>query len=63
MGKSFYGKMIEDLDRLPAYIQGWIKWMHEMFNEAVRNNPWALRHIPDGFKTEEVCNEAVEVGP
>ena len=35
----------------------------EMCNEAVRNNPYMLRHIPDHFKTEEMCDDAVEVSP
>ena len=54
MGNSFYGRMIEGLDRLPANAQKWIKGMQEMFTEVVRNNPWALKHVPDPFKTEEM---------
>ena len=32
----------------------------EMYNEAVRNNPYALRHIPDHLKTWTMCEGAVE---
>ena len=63
MGGSFYGKMIEGLYRLPANAQEWIKGMQGMFNEAVRNNPWALRFIPDHFKTEDMRIKAFEADP
>ena len=46
MGDSFYGKMI--------------KGMQKTYNEAVHNNPWALRHVPDWFKIREMCIKAVE---
>ena len=32
-------------------------------NEAVRNNPWALRHVPDQYKIQEMCDKAVEEDP
>ena len=35
----------------------------EMCKEAVRNNPYMLRHVPDRFKTEEMCDDAVEASP
>ena len=63
MGNSFYEKMIEDLDRLPASVQEWIKGMQETFSETVYNNPWALRHVPDYLKTQKMCNRAVEKDP
>ena len=55
--------MIEGLDCLPSNAQGWIKELPEMFTEAVCNNLYALRYIPDWFKTGEMCNEAVEACP
>ena len=60
MGNNFYGRMIEGLD---CHTEEWIKRMQEMFNEAVRNNPWMLCHVPDYFEIEEMCNEAVEEYP
>ena len=35
----------------------------EMYNEAVRNNPWALRHAPDNLKAQDMSNEAVCLRP
>ena len=35
----------------------------EMCDEALRNNPYMLRHVPDRFKTEEMCDDVVEVSP
>ena len=29
--------------------------MQKMFNDAVCNNPFALRHVADLFKTVEMC--------
>ena len=63
MGNSFYGRMIEDLDRLPTNAQEWIKGMQEMFNKAVCNNPWALRHVPEIFRTQKMCNKALARNP
>ena len=34
-----------------------------MYNEAVRNNPYALRNVPDHFKTREMCEKALEKDP
>ena len=62
-GNSFNEKMIEGLDRLPSNSQGWIKELQEMFNEDVCNNAYALRHVPDWFKTGEMCKEAAEADP
>ena len=63
MGNSFYGKMMEDLDRLPENVQEGIKGMRETFNEAMRNNPWVLRYVPDFLKTKEMCIRAVDKNP
>ena len=63
MGNSFYERMIEGLDCLPANAQEWIKGMQEMFNEAMHNNPWALRHVPENFRTQKMCNEALARNP
>ena len=30
--------------------------------EDWRKDPWVLRFIPDGFKTQEMCTKALEVG-
>ena len=35
----------------------------KMYNEAVRNNPYALRHVPDNFKTQEICDKAIKIDP
>ena len=29
----------------------------------MRNNPWALKYVPDRLKTQEMCNETVEENP
>ena len=63
MGNTFYGRMIAGLYRLPANAQEWIKRMQEMFNETVCSNPWALCHVPGHFKTEEICERAVDACP
>ena len=62
-GNSFNEKMIEGLDCLPSNSQGWIKELQEMFNEAVCNNAYVLRHVSDWFKTGEMCKETVETDP
>ena len=35
----------------------------EMCDEAMRNNPYMLRHVANHFKTEEMCDDAVEASP
>ena len=35
----------------------------EMWNKAVKSDPWMLKHVPDQFVTEEMCNEAVQSDP
>ena len=32
-----------------------------MYNEVVRNNSYALRHVPDHFKTQQMCERTVEI--
>ena len=34
-----------------------------MWNKAVKSDPWMLKHVPDQFVTEEMCNEAVQSDP
>ena len=34
-----------------------------MCNEAVQSEPWALRFVPDQYKTQEMFNRAVEIDP
>ena len=34
-----------------------------MCNEAVENSSWMLEHVPDQYKTQEMCNEAVKKSP
>ena len=34
-----------------------------MCDEAMRNNPYMLRHVANHFKTEEMCDDAVEASP
>ena len=63
MGNSFCGKMIEGLDLLPTSSQESIKGLLEMFNEAVCNNPCALRHVSDFLERKEMCIKAVEAFP
>ena len=63
MGDSFYEEMIEDLDRLPANVQGWTKGIKETFNEIIRTMPNALRHVSDFLKTKEMCIRTVEENP
>ena len=63
MGDSFYEEMMQDLDCLPANVQGWIKWMQETFNEIMHTMSNALRHVPDSLKTKEMCIRAVEENP
>ena len=31
----------------------------QMYDEAVRIEPYSLEHVPGRFKTQEMCNEAV----
>ena len=35
----------------------------EMYYEALRNNPWALRHVPDYLKMQDMYNEVVLLRP
>ena len=63
MGNSFYGKMMEDLDCLSENVQECIKGMRNTFNEAIRNNPWVLRYVPDFLKTKEICIRAIDKNP
>ena len=63
MRNSFYVKMIESLDCLPANAQEWIKGVQKIFNDAVRNNPHVLRRVPDWFKTGEMCSGPVHRVP
>ena len=37
--------------------------MQEIYNDIMRIIPNALHHIPDRFKTQEMCNKAVEKDP
>ena len=37
--------------------------MQEMYNEIMRTIPNAFHCIPDRFKTQEMCNKALEVDP
>ena len=55
--------MMEDLDCLPANVQGWIKGMQETFNEIIYNMPNELRLVPDSLKTKGICEKAVEDDP
>ena len=34
-----------------------------MCNGAVKEDPWLLRHVHDHFKTEGICEKAVEDEP
>ena len=34
-----------------------------MCNRAVQSYPWALKYVPDQYKTQEMCNAAVEKKP
>ena len=34
-----------------------------MWNRAVQSDPWTLKHVPDQYKTQEMCNEAVKKSP
>ena len=34
-----------------------------MCKEAVRREPYALGHVPDHFKTQKICEKAVEEDP
>ena len=36
--------------------------MQEMWNEA-RDCPWLIGHVPDHFKTPEMCTRALEACP
>ena len=36
---------------------------HEMCNEAVEEDPWALKYFPDEYKTRGMCTEAVDRVP
>ena len=37
--------------------------IQEMYNDAVSNNPAVLFLVPDHFKTEKMCSEALEIDP
>ena len=32
--------------------------IHEMYNESVKENPRMLKHVPDQYKTQEMCDKA-----
>ena len=34
-----------------------------MRDKELKKDPWSLVYIPDHFKTEEMCNKAVEEYP
>ena len=57
MGNSFYEKIIESLDCLPANTQEWIKEVQEIFNDPVHNNPYALRCNLIGLRQEKCVQE------
>ena len=48
-GNSFYRIMIEEPSNVPCWVQ------------RICNNPWALRFIPNLFKTQRMCEKAAEV--
>ena len=31
-----------------------------MWNRTVQSDPWALRYVPDQYKSQKMCNEAVQ---
>ena len=62
-GNSFYGRMIEGLDYLPASAQRWIKGIQETLKKFVHINPLLFTYVPDDLKTAEMCNGAVDDWP
>ena len=62
-GNSFYGRMIEDLDRPLTSAQGWIKEIQETLKSFVQINPLSFTFVPDFLKTQEMCNGAFDDWP
>ena len=62
-GNSFYGRMIEGLDRPPTSAQGWIKEIQKILKIFVQINPLSFTYVPDFLKTQEMCNRAVDEWP
>ena len=59
MIELLFKMMFEDiLLSLMEFVPDHLK-RKEMYNEAVRNDTWALRYVPDHLKTQEMCDQAV----
>ena len=61
MNELLFKMMFEDIllslmESVPDHFK-----RKEMYNEAVRNDTWALRHVPDHLKTQEMCDETVRI--
>ena len=53
--KMFEGILLRLMEFVPDHLK-----TQEMYNEAVRNNSWALMHVPEHLRTQEMCIKAVE---
>ena len=40
-----------------------IPWTQRMHERTVENESRSLKFVPDHFKTQETCNEAIEKAP
>ena len=45
------------------YALDYISGIQERYNKRVRREPHSLEFIPDDYKTQKMCNEAVEADP
>ena len=58
--KNVFWYTIEGTCAVLLYILKYIPGTQEEFNEEVRREPILLMYIPDHFKTQEMCEEAVK---
>ena len=45
------------------YTLEYILGIQEKYNKRVSREPHSLEFLPDGYKTQEICNKAVEADP
>ena len=58
--KNVFWYTIEGTCAVLLYILKYIPGTQEEFNEEVRREPILLMYVPDHFKTQEMCEEAVK---
>ena len=56
-------KMIKSFEKVLLCMLKYVPGVQEACNEEVRDDPHSLAFIPDFFKTQGMCNEAVRRKP